>query len=394
MAHTPVPYSPNSQSKRWFVTLNHEDVEVRRKQANALVLWKPRNRFAGVEEVAPTTGREHRHVFVEYEARHKAKDIHALLTKMGGSFDLQVAKGTNKQIMEYFGKSGNEITSKDMDSSSWVEPEKAEYEWPIQVIKPEITAEQLYDWQIDAIDNFLVPDERTIYWYYDKPGNSGKSTIARMLQRKTGCLTLTDGKKSDLLYIVEEWLHPSKKDRAPGHGLGYIFDFSRSTKVGSETYAVMEMLKNRSFTSTKYKGNSSVLDPLCSIMCLANVMPTTAMMSEDRWKIAEINIDHTLTWRSGVSDELQEDDLLSEYPGALDVPSVPSDVVGAERRRKLMLRLYQSQVQRDTQSVVRSLSEVILSDKQQLEPTTSSTQLETTESFLSTQDSLSSLSDF
>lgn len=45
-----------------------------------------------------------------------------------------------------------------------------------------IAAEQLYPWQRDAVEIFLEdPDDRTINWFYETEGNTGKTALLRYL---------------------------------------------------------------------------------------------------------------------------------------------------------------------------------------------------------------------
>lgn len=66
------------------------------------------------------------------------------------------------------------------------------------------TIEVLYDWQQEIVDIITKePDERKIYWYYDKKGNKGKSAIVKYLCVHHNAIVL-GGKAADMKYAIQQ----------------------------------------------------------------------------------------------------------------------------------------------------------------------------------------------
>lgn len=121
------------------------------------------------------------------------------------------------------------------------------------------------------------PDDRTIYWIYDKEGSSGKSKFAKYMQFHHDVVKLTYADAKDLLNLVTKF---------QGRRC-YIFDLSRTkpaTFSSMDMYSAMEDIKNGHFINTKYE-TESVLMACPNIIVFANILPDTDKLSNDRWNI-------------------------------------------------------------------------------------------------------------
>lgn len=142
----------------------------------------------------------------------------------------------------------------------------------------------LYDWQTEICELMKQPaNERDIFWYWEKDGCAGKTTLARHLCIKYPKKVLyLGGKKADILYGIYEFLLEESNDLKM-----VILDFSRSLE-NFISWDAIESIKNGIFYNTKYKSAMCVFN-YCHVVCFANFSPDIARLSEDRWRIKKIN---------------------------------------------------------------------------------------------------------
>ena len=155
-----------------------------------------------------------------------------------------------------------------------------------------LTREDLYPWQAKVLEIFLKePDNRSIYYFYEREGNVGKSCFARyLLSLYPSNVFYTSGKPPDIKYGLSEFLNEGTKDRPSFEFLKcrlVVWDIPRHL-THSFCYATAEQIKNGLFYSTKYK---SMMVRLCSphVFVFSNYPPKSSSFSKDRWKIYEIN---------------------------------------------------------------------------------------------------------
>lgn len=137
----------------------------------------------------------------------------------------------------------------------------------------------LFNWQkelLNIIDS--KPDDRTIYWFHEKLGRSGKTKFGKYccFHHKNVCMT-TATKSADILTAVQT------------HYNTYILDFPRSLGPEFCPYNALEQLKNGFITDSKLKKESRILmfDPP-HVIVFSNEPPTKSKLSMDRWKIYDI----------------------------------------------------------------------------------------------------------
>lgn len=141
-----------------------------------------------------------------------------------------------------------------------------------------VPQDKFYPWQ-KFIHNLTItePDDRSIYWFFEREGGVGKSKFGKTLKFHNPKICLiTATKSADILTCVEE------------HYTTYIFDFPRS--IGEFCpFNALEQLKNGFITDCKLKKSGRVLmfkPP--QVIIFANRPPATEKLSKDRWRIYEI----------------------------------------------------------------------------------------------------------
>lgn len=118
------------------------------------------------------------------------------------------------------------------------------------------------------------PDDRTVHWYWDAKGKSGKTTLCRYLTRKFGAVQL-EGQKKDILFCAATY-----------ESNIYLYDLERPME-DFVSYASIEKIKNGYYMCAKYKSRPVDRDPP-HVFIFANFPPDSTKLSEDRWHIVNI----------------------------------------------------------------------------------------------------------
>lgn len=146
---------------------------------------------------------------------------------------------------------------------------------PLDLIKPDLP------WQLDILR--LIgekPNYRTIHWYWDAIGNTGKSAFTKYLCAKYNALCIS-GKSSDCKYAIVQYHETQKKWPKI-----IIFDIPR-TNIDYINYEAIESIKNGCFFSGKYECTQVIMN--CPhVIIFANSPPDKYKLSEDRWNIIKI----------------------------------------------------------------------------------------------------------
>ena len=146
---------------------------------------------------------------------------------------------------------------------------------------------------------------RSIYWFYDKRGNSGKSSMCKILCANNGAIILS-GKSADMKYAIVKY-----KEK---HGIYpelILIDCPRSN-TDYLSYGGIEEIKNGCFFSSKYECDMVIMNNP-TIIIFANVTPDTSKMSNDRWKITNLaTIDYTVDTNEMLVCSSDDDDSESE----------------------------------------------------------------------------------
>lgn len=138
----------------------------------------------------------------------------------------------------------------------------------------------LRDWQGVLVDALKEPcdDDRSVLFYVDPTGNSGKSWLCRyMLQHYEARVQLLGiGRVVDMAFMVD-----AEKDI-------FLIDCERSASEFLQ-YRVLEQLKNRLVTSTKYSSVVKILRKIPHVVVFMNEEPDQEALSADRYIIEHLN---------------------------------------------------------------------------------------------------------
>lgn len=140
---------------------------------------------------------------------------------------------------------------------------------------------ELRPWQAQVLSIIAgEPDDRKLYWYWDRTGNTGKTALTKHLCLKHGAAFVC-GKPGDIFHSVAE------RVRATGAPRIIIFGYPRD-KEDHIAYGAMEQVKDGIFFAGKYESGQIVMDNP-HIFVFANFAPDESTMSKDRWVV--VNID-------------------------------------------------------------------------------------------------------
>ena len=134
-----------------------------------------------------------------------------------------------------------------------------------------------YQKEIEAI-HLTEPDDRTIYWFWEKTGGVGKSAFVKYMVHQHKCLFCDGGKKADLINLV------FKQDMDNTRTV--IWDLTRN-KGNKISYDTIEAVKNGMVCNTKFETGMKLFNAP-HIFIFANDPPEVENLSIDRWKIYEI----------------------------------------------------------------------------------------------------------
>lgn len=140
-----------------------------------------------------------------------------------------------------------------------------------------LSDKELYIWQIEILNIINTkPNDRKIYWYYDKDGAKGKTSFAKHLCINSKNTLYLNGKVNDCKYAVCEFIKKNELKVV-------IFDFVRSYE-NFISYDAIESIKNGIFFNTKYESKMCLFNTP-HIFIFANFEPITENLSKDRWII-------------------------------------------------------------------------------------------------------------
>lgn len=242
------------RSRKWCLTINNYTNEIF-DYVKTHGTQKTQDFIIGKE--IGDNGTPHLQIFFNY-ANAKSFDV---LKKEFPMAHIEKANGTIQQNIDYCSKENNYISNKYIEK-----PEIIDYEI-------------LYDWQKDIINTIqnIKPNNRTVYWYCDVRGNSGKSVLGKYLYYHKLAEVIKSAKSSDIKNIL--FMNKNARD--------IIIDVSRS-QGNYISYTLIEELKDGMIYSGKYEGGQKLISTP-HIFIFSNELPDVSKLSKDRWIIKEIN---------------------------------------------------------------------------------------------------------
>ncbi|QGH73224.1 MAG: Rep protein [CRESS virus sp. ctrF513] len=152
-----------------------------------------------------------------------------------------------------------------------------------------------YKWQ-EEIMTILdkEPDDRTIYWYWDPIGCTGKSVFTKHLVMTRGAFAV-GGRVQDALYMI---MKKQKKGLEPDI---IIFDIPRN-QGNDVSYNAIESIKNGCCFSSKYKSKDLIFNTP-HIIIFANSEPNLMNLSSDRWCVRKIELTYLPNLVQDINDK-------------------------------------------------------------------------------------------
>lgn len=152
---------------------------------------------------------------------------------------------------------------------------------PVKVLEEQ----QLRDWQKGVLSIVAQePDDRTIFWIWSRAGKLGKTTFCKYLTMVHGAIQLA-GKGADVRNGVVT--HIQHTGTTPEF---IVVPVPKSFDENYLSYEALENCKDMYFYSGKYEGGQ-VCGNCPHVFVFSNFAPETSKMSEDRWRIWQIDGD-------------------------------------------------------------------------------------------------------
>jgi len=255
------------RSRGWFFTINNftPDDEANIRNIGA-------DRWIYQEEIG-NSGTPHLQVFLYFKNPIEVTTIHRWFPKSHHA----VAK-SYKESINYCSKSETRV--------------RGPFSYNIELPKKIKLITEFKPWQQEILELIKTePDFRTIHWYYDPIGNTGKTSLCKYICATNPKAIYVSGSAKDIKYAI------AKASITPTI---VLLDFSRSQE-GHISYQAIEEIKNGIFFTTKYESKMILIDNP-HVICFSNFKPYLSSLSSDRWHITMI---------SGVS---------GETPSSMDMP--------------------------------------------------------------------------
>lgn len=290
-------------SRRWMFTLNNPTEE---EEQHLLSILGSNETVYGVfgRETAPTTGTRH---FQGYVVFRRNKRLGAVKRLLGDRYYLDKARSDSRICREYCIKDGDFVEfgsvpftgrRSDVDALvEWMADFESEHGRPPS--SPDVAIAQPHgylrfprlvslarhrsqprrlefgeprDWQRQLEQELIgEADDRSIIFYVDEEGNTGKSWFQRWFYSEHPAITqlLSVGKRDDIAFMIDE----SRRV--------FLFNIPRDS-MQYVNYSVLEMLKDRVVSSPKYTSHMKVLRAVPHVVVFCNEHPDYSKLSEDR----------------------------------------------------------------------------------------------------------------
>lgn len=259
VGNTKPPRKQISPAKNWsFTVFNLDEDNIN----NIISTFDSSNSsYILAKEICPETKREHLQCYCEFSKKCRPKNLFN-----DDTIHWEKSKGNRESNLNYCSKDGNIIKT------------NFKMRKPVKILKKE----QLYNWQINILDIIKdEPDDRTIYWFYGKNGNNGKTTFCKYLVVEHGAIILS-GKSADMKNAIVEL------DKQNGYTPELIVcNIPKSFDSNYLSYTGLEEIKDMLFYSGKYEGGMICGNPP-HLIIFSNELPDVNKVSIDRWKIFNI----------------------------------------------------------------------------------------------------------
>ena len=192
-----------------------------------------------------------------------------------GNFHLEIARGTREANLNYV-----YAVNKPYEIG-WIQYRKGDFQVPDRYSDYAMKFMENFrprPFQQEILDIVRVPSfsNRTIYWFYEEKGNTGKSALATYLHRMYGAVRLT-GRGSDMKHALMRIREIVNVDPPI-----VMIDVARSARVDHSLMVGIEEIRDGCFFSGKYEsGMIDIKQPL-HVVVIANRPPNPSWFSQDR----------------------------------------------------------------------------------------------------------------
>lgn len=291
---------PSPQAVRWVFTLNNYSDDDIAKLAT-LVPTVCSYLIYG-KETCPTTLTPHLQGYLHFVKRQTLSGAKALLGNQ--SFHLEASKGTPEQAAEYCKKEGSFVEFGQPpkggkrndwhDIRDWMAAldcppsdrdllDKAPHLWArnrpallkmAQLLCPphRLVEGDPREWQ-ERLSSLIdaEPNDRTIYFVVDPPGNNGKTWFQKwyLSKRPNDVQLLLMGKRDDMAYSVDDTKSV------------FMINVPRGSMEFLQ-YAILEMIKDRVVHSPKYESTTKFFKKKTHVIVFCNEYPVLTKMTQDR----------------------------------------------------------------------------------------------------------------
>jgi len=256
-----------------------------------------------------TTGTRHLQGFVQFR---NAKTFAVVRRLLGSRAHVEKSRGTPSSAADYCKKEGDYEEFGTAPTGAGTRNDLREFtEWAASLTERPDRLELIRLWPNlwvrsghrlwDIVDAFLPPprlvnpdgplrpwqqelvsdlgdgtDDRTITFYVDYAGNTGKSFMCRyLLTTRSDVQVLRIGKRDDLAHAIDQNKHV------------FLIDVPRS-QMEYLQYSVLEMMKDRTVFSPKYHSVTKVLSTTPFVIVFCNEDPDMSKLSADRYDIKHL----------------------------------------------------------------------------------------------------------
>lgn len=135
--------------------------------------------------------------------------------------------------------------------------------------------EKLYPWQQEVVGLCMTEsNDRTLYWYWDEGGCTGKTTLCKVLVSLFGAEFVASGRMADMTYAISE--QPKI----------ICVNITRSNEE-HVNYGAIEAIKDGLVFSSKYESKAKLYNSP-HVVVFANFPPVERHMSKDRWIVKRL----------------------------------------------------------------------------------------------------------
>jgi len=145
-----------------------------------------------------------------------------------------------------------------------------------------LKGKKLHDYQVEILEMIeQEPNERSVHWYWETKGNTGKTSLAKCICLAHNAIYLS-GKAADMKHAIVSY-----KESVGVWPSIVILDLTRSSEQ-YVSYQGIEEVKNGIFFSGKYESGMAIFNSP-HLIIFANFKPDKQRLSKDRWVIKKIS---------------------------------------------------------------------------------------------------------